>query len=187
MTKIKKIALIAGGVVAGLLVILAIGLFSLGKLLCDSDNLHEYKSPSGTYTIHQTVMDCGATTDFVTSLNVGLLKTQIISIKGEHENDLSVKWIDDKNIIVNYTGDPELIYNYKTEVSGIKIHYKSGEQDLKISCLYNQCEQISRTKEIERRKEWCNYSLENKKTCNETPGYETCNDLSWCHYLGPNQ
>jgi len=71
-------------------------------------------------------------------------------------------------------------------VSGIKIQYKNGDKDLEIKCLYNECEKQSRELEILRRKEWRSFSLENRKTCDQKPDWETCDDGSWCHYDGPN-
>ena len=180
----KKIVFVVGGILG---VMIVLGLTSLNIFLCETTKVAKYNSPTGSYTVSQTIKACGATTDFVTRLNVGVLNREIIAIKGAHENDLYVKWVDNRNIIVNYIGDPEKIYNYKTEISGIKVQYKNGDKNLEIKCLYTECEAISRAKEIERRKEWCSYSSDNREYCNKNPGWETCDDLTWCHYNGPNK
>ena len=187
MSKLKKILLIVSGIIGAIILIGVIGLFLLTKSLCSTDIVQSYSSPTGKHSIEQIVKNCGATTDFVTSLDLGTLKGKIISIKGSHENDLSVQWIDDKNIIVNYTGDPTKIYSYKTDISGIKVQYKSGEDNLDIKCTYYECEEQGRQFEIQRRKEWCNFSPENKTVCDQKAGWETCDDGSRCHYDGPNR
>lgn len=187
MIKLKRILLIIGGILGGLILAGTIGLFLLTKSLCGVDIVGEYSSPTGKYSIQHTIKNCGATTDFVTSLYLGSPKGKVISIKGAHEQDLSVKWIDDYNIIVNYTGDATKIYDYKTEVSGIKVQYKAGDKNLNINCTYYECEEQNRQLEIQRRKEWCNFNSENKATCDQKSGWETCDNGGLCHYVEPNR
>ena len=178
--------MITAGLVGVIILLGGLRLTLLAGWLCDTQLVNKSVSPSGKYTVQHSVKNCGATTDFVTYLDLGVFKREIIAIKGAHEDDLSVKWLNDGSIVVNYTGDPNKIYSYKTEVSGISIQYKAGDNDLEIKCMYHDCEAQSRQLEIQRRKEWCNFSTENRKTCDQKPGWETCDDGSWCHYSAPN-
>jgi hypothetical protein len=184
-----KILKSIGLVISLIIIILCVLFFLFSKSMCGTEVIGKYTSDSGKETVTKTLFDCGATTDYTTFLKIGILNHEIMSIKSAHEDDLSVKWIDDKNAIINYTGDPELIYGFKKEISGINFIYKNNDKDLVINCFYNECEKISRAKEIERRKEWCNYSKENREFCNkqENKGWENCIDGSWCHYDGPNK
>jgi hypothetical protein len=144
MNKKKRTILLVVGALSAITLLAVLGLTALTRSMCGTDIVNKYVSPSGRSTIRHTVLNCGATTDFVTALDLGGLKGKIISIKGAHEDDLSAKWIDDKNIVVSYTGDSDRIYDYKTEVSGIKVQYKNGEKDLVVRCLYAECEKRSR-------------------------------------------
>lgn len=171
-----------------LVIFFIIGMSISRDSLCDNEIINKYSSLSGKKVITENKLNCGATTDFVTSLNDSLNK-EIISIKGGHEDELSVKWVDENNVIINYTGDPELIYSYKNKIYDTNFVYKNNDKFLDIKCLYYECEKISREKEITRRKEWCNYSKDNREYCNkeENKGWEDCSDYSWCHYNGPNR
>lgn len=180
--------LLVGGFL-GLSFLLVVGFYLLGKGLCGTSGLVEFKSPFDKRVITRSMFDCGATTDYTTNLTLKEFPKDIniTSLKGAHEDDLNVKWLDKNIVEVNYTGNREVIYGYSEEVSGIKIIYKNGNEDLKITCLYEKCEQIDREKALVQRKEWCNYSKENREYCDapENKGWEICEDGSWCHYTEP--
>lgn len=151
--------------------------------MCGTSGIAEFKSPSGNKTIVRSVFGCGATTSDTTTLKLkGIRDEVIISVEGSH--DILVQWIDEKSAIINYSGNPERIYNYLLHVKDVKFIYKNGTKDLEVTCLYNECQKIDREKALIQRKEWCDYSKENREYCNspEKKGWETCEDGSWCHY-----
>ena len=178
----------AGLIFIILIIFFIIGISKFRDGFCGNQIINKYPSFSGKKVITENILNCGATTDFVTSLSDSK-NYAIISIKGAHGDNLSVKWVDENNVIINYIGDPELIYSYKNKISDTNFVYKNNDKFLDIKCLYYECEKISREKEITRRREWCNYSKENREYCNkeENKGWENCGDYSWCHYDGPNK
>lgn len=182
LKRILKVFLI--GLVA-LIAIFALGIYLLGRGMCDTFDVAKYKSPSGHKTLVRSTFGCGATTKDTTSIILkGLKDKTVISIDGAQSDKLDARWVDENNVIINYSGNTDLIYEKSTNVSGITFKYKNGANDLNIKCLYAECEKIDREKALIQRKEWCDYSKENRDYCDspERKGWETCEDGSWCHF-----
>lgn len=103
------------------------------KFECGEENVKDILSPeSGIRVVHQ-IVNCGATTDYSTSIIVysGKLNyktSNVFSLKGYHSDDINLSWGLDNSLRIDYYGSPIYIRRvaFSHKEPSVKI-YINGE------------------------------------------------------------
>jgi hypothetical protein len=117
-----------------LLIVIALTLNYLGCGLCGEDSKHEIKSTDGRYVATVFVRNCGATTPYVTHLNlreVGenfkpdsngvIVEGEVYTVKGQAE--IKVSWSSESSLLIETIGGPEVLGKEKSWKE-VTINYK---------------------------------------------------------------
>lgn len=98
---------------------IAIGVYYFDKNLCSDEVLERLGSSDKDYHAVVNVRNCGATTDYVTSVQIE--GNSVLVIKGYHKNDLSIRWEWKNRLVIEYSGKNDLIHSVKYNYEDAKI------------------------------------------------------------------
>ena len=117
-----------------LLIVIALSLNYLGCGLCGEEIKHEVKSPNGKYVATVFERNCGATTPYITHLNLResgedfkpnsngvIVQGEVYTVKGQSE--IKVTWSTELSILIETIGGQEVLGKEKTW-NEVTISYK---------------------------------------------------------------
>jgi len=101
--------------------LVAVGYY-LNTSLCSDDSMKEI---DGTYKTKIMLLNCGATTDYVTHVQMvdKSFSTDVLKIKGDHADDLQVFWPTEKKMIIEYTGPETTIWEQQRKYRDIEVNF----------------------------------------------------------------
>lgn len=121
-------------------IILSGGLYFLLSPLCSTEIIGQIPSPNGKHNISWIIINCGATTDYETTIKLDSNRRGLFQIKGSHDSrDLEVTWLSDNQLKINYDGNLSLIRHFSTTSDDVTVEYFSKKTPISIECLYPDC------------------------------------------------
>jgi|SRR3989344_1348481 len=115
-----------------LIAIVLVFLMSLAWLIhdlksCNKQVLSGDLSSSRKHVAQKILVNCGATVDFFTNVNLKNLQTgsekTVLSLKGKYTDSCDVLWEGDDTLKINCNRAVDLIYSYANQFDGIKVIY----------------------------------------------------------------
>jgi hypothetical protein len=86
--------------------------------LCSNSDFVDIFSPNHTKaTLY--IRDCGATTDYVTNIEIGSHKVFVAN--GYYKDKINMKWGSDLQFVIEYSGKKEDIFSYEKLYKNISI------------------------------------------------------------------
>ena len=134
VTKTNKIFFVAGGVIATFCVLYAsvwfFPLFWL-KIFHSCDTEVTSVISNGTYSVEESVKNCGATSDYSTEYVIKNIKSKsmdtVLSLKGDYTKSCEMQLKNENLMIINCLNADEYIYAQKNQFENITIQfYQNG-------------------------------------------------------------